>query len=599
MPLLKQVGRELETARILIGTLKWTKPTERVNTTLVADDLEASVDRNAGRVAFRFEGHDTTYEAFDARANRYAHWALRQGLQPGDVVALFMGNAPDYVACWYGLSKVGVVTALINSGLTGASLAHCLSISGARHVICGPEQAELIRADRSDMPEGLRYWQSGEEAALPGFRSLETGLASVSDNRPDPVCRAGLTSADTCLMIYTSGTTGLPKAAKMSHMRVRYFMRSFIAVCDVTARDRVYVTLPLYHSTGGLCGIGVALTTGACVVLRRKFSASAFWQDAVAERVSVFVYIGELCRYLVNQPESDLDRAHSIRTGFGNGLRGDVWDAFERRFGISPLKEFYGSTEGNVGMMNFDGRPGAVGRVPPWIRGPFRNLRIVLTSPETGQLVRGPDGLCVEAKADEPGELVGQIGEKSRTRFEGYENRDATERKIARDVAVAGDAWFRTGDLMRRDADGYFYFVDRMGDTFRWKGENVSTQEVAAVIGQVGGVAAVNVYGVAVPGHDGRTGMAAITPGADFDPADVAAAVNARLPGYARPRFLRLTREMETTGTLKLTKMALIDEGFDPSRVVDDIYWLDLETGSYRALDLSSYRAIVEGRVRL
>jgi fatty-acyl-CoA synthase len=300
--------------------------------------------------------------------------------------------------------------------------------------------------------------------------------------------------------------------------------------------------------------------------LRRKFSASHFWDHVADHDCTVFVYIGELCRYLLNQPSHSKERAHRLRLGFGNGLRPDVWTEFQERFSVPNILEFYGSTEGNVSMFNFDGQPGAIGRVPPYLQRNFA-VRLVRFDVEAEEVIRGDDGLCILCEPGEAGEAVGLIQDDARHNFSGYADKAASEKKILRDVLQHGDAWFRTGDLMRQDKDGYFYFVDRIGDTFRWKGENVSTTEVAQTIARYPGVAEVNVYGVKVDASDGRAGMAAITPTAAFNIKGLPAFLEQELPAYARPLFVRIQPALETTGTFKYRKVDLVRDGFDPAKI--------------------------------
>jgi fatty-acyl-CoA synthase len=305
----------------------------------------------------------------------------------------------------------------------------------------------------------------------------------------------------------------------------------------------------------------------------------------VDNRATVFVYIGELCRYLVNQPPGEVERKHTLRCGFGNGLRADVWAQFAQRFGVSDLIEFYGATEGNVGLINFDAFPGAVGRIPPWLKGPMSNVRIVRHDADTVLPVRGPDGLCVEAGEGETGEMIGRIGVEARQRFDGYGDADETARKVISDVFSRGDAWFRTGDLMRRDGLGYVYFVDRIGDTFRWKGENVSTREVENVLCAFPGIVFANVYGVSVPGEEGRAGMAALSVEGPLDLAALARHLQQNLQPAAIPVYLRLDAEMDTTQTLKLRKGALQAQGFDPQLTGCPVWTWDRASGGYTPLN--------------
>ncbi|MFN3912658.1 long-chain-acyl-CoA synthetase [Hyphomonas sp.] len=570
---------------------KWTGDISPESDFLVADDFERAVDAFPNNIAFRFEGQSTTYAEFDALASRFANWALAQGLKAGDCVSLFMENRPEYVAAWAGFSKAGLVTALINHNLEGDALAHCVNIAATKLIVTGAEQDEALRAAMDRVLGTPAVWSLG--GTFGG--DLGGALEAFSAARPDRKHRAGLLGKDLCLYVYTSGTTGMPKAARLTQARTQGMMRSFIAPCRITPKDKVYITLPLYHGTGGLCGIGQALMTGATAVIRRKFSASAFWDDAATEGVTAIVYIGELCRYLLNSPPHPKERAHRIRTGFGNGLRPEVWQAFLDRFSIPHLCEFYGSTEGNVSFLNFDGKVGAVGRIPGWLKSQFKHIAFVKFDVENEHPVRGPDGMCIRAAVDEAGEALGQIGDDVRQRFEGYNDASATEKKLLRDVFEKGDLWFRTGDLLRMDKDGYIYFVDRIGDTFRWKGENVSTNEVGEAMSQIEGIKTANVYGVSIPGTDGKAGMAAITVEGEVDFAGLYAALDAKLPTYAVPIFIRVQPEAETTGTFKYRKVELVADGFDPEKVSEPLWILDPGERRYMPMTPGRYAMLLSG----
>jgi fatty-acyl-CoA synthase len=561
----------------------------------IADAIEECVDPNLTRTFISFEGRDTSYAAFEARANQFAHWGLSVGLKKGDTIALFMENRPDYIAFWAGMAKIAVKTALINYNLTGAGLSHCLKVVNCRGIVMNPELAEQWLTAAPSTPLELGAFAVGGEAA--GLKCIDTDLLNMARERPEKSLRAGVKGGDVALYIYTSGTTGLPKAAKITNLRAQGLMRVFYDATDAKPEDRIFLTLPLYHATGGMCGVGTAMNAGAAIVLRRKFSASHFWQEAIENKATMLVYIGELGRYLMNQPVSKLEREHTIRKGFGNGLRADVWAQFVERTGIKTLVEFYGSTEGNVSFFNLDGHIGAVGRIPPILKSRLKG-RIIKFDANTNEPVRGPDGLCIEAAPNEPGEAVGPITGEPRQRFDGYIVEAQSKKKLLRDVFAKGDLWFRTGDLMKMDKDGYIYFVDRVGDTFRWKSENVSTTEVEMAVSSFAGVKHAVVYGVEAPGHDGRAGMAAITPNG-MDLASLWKHLSASLPSYARPVFLRFQGEVETTGTLKYRKVDLVNDGFDPSKTSDPLYVADLEKQQYVPLDAAMFAKIKSGTMRL
>ena len=595
MSLATRIRRELRFLRPLIRTLNRVRSVAADSPHLACDDLEEAVDRWRERPALQFEGRTITYGEFDALANRYAHWAAARGLRRSSTVGILLPNRLDYVAAWYGLSKIGVAAALINNHLAGGALANCLRLADASHIIVDDETAPALEAVRASLGKSITIWTLG--APNGDQRNLTTALKGSSAVRPDRETRGAMTAKDTALYIFTSGTTGLPKAARITHMRVQLYMRGFAAATGARPEDRVFCALPLYHATGGLCSMGAALLNGGVFILARRFSASHFWDEILASQATMFVYIGELCRYLVNQPPRPEDRDSKIRMAFGNGLRPEVWRKLKARFRIPEILEFYGSTEGNVSMFNFDGRVGAIGRAPRYLRGHF-NVRLIRFDVEKEEPIRAANGLCIEAKPGEVGECVGEIGADARRAYVGYADHAATERKVLRDVFKKGDAFFATGDLMRQDKDGYFYFVDRVGDTFRWKGENVSTTEVAERLAAAPGVLEATVYGVEVGALDGRAGMASLVVGPDFDVKALKDKLDAELPDYAQPLFIRLQAAIETTGTFKYRKMDMVADGFDPERVREPLYYRHPEKG-YVKLSKATYAKIVSGEVRL
>jgi fatty-acyl-CoA synthase len=537
-----------------------------------------------------------TYKDLDDASNRYAHWARQAGVTQGEVVALLMENRPEYLAAWLGLHKAGAAAALLNTHQRGMPLAHSISVAGARHLILGAELADTFAEARPLLQTQPTVWVSG--ASTQGFEDLDAALAQSSAAEADSAWRKGVVGRDNAFLIFTSGTTGLPKAANFSHMRTLFMMYGFSGALDSKPHDRMYNVLPLYHTAGGICAVGAVFTTGGSVVIKRKFSVHEFWQDCFAYKPTFFQYIGELCRYLLNAPHDIHERSHNLRVITGNGLRPEIWPQFQARFAIPKIVEFYGATEGNVSMLNYDGKVGAVGRVPWYARGVV-TTRIVRFDIEHETPIRGSDGLCQECAAGEVGEAIGRISDKPLEAFEGYTQKSDTEKKILRNVFRHGDAWFRTGDLMKRDEHDYFYFIDRIGDTFRWKGENVATGEVAEALGVVPGIQEANVYGVQVPGQDGRAGMAALVVTPEFDPALLAGKLAANLPAYARPVFLRIEPEMEITGTFKQRKVDLVKDGFNPQTIPNPLYILDPATQQYRPLDNALYDAVISGGLKL
>jgi fatty-acyl-CoA synthase len=361
----------------------------------------------------------------------------------------------------------------------------------------------------------------------------------------------------------------------------------------------MYNCLPLYHSIGGVVAVGAVLVNGGSVVIREKFSAGRFWDDVTRFDCTLVQYIGELCRYLVNAAPHPRETAHRIRLCCGNGLRANVWNAFKTRFRIPQILEFYAATEGNMSLYNVDGKPGAIGRIPSYLAHRFP-AALVKVDIESGEPLRDERGFCLRCAPNEVGQAIGKIGKGSGVggRFDGYTSVAETEKKILHNVFEECDAWFATGDLMRRDEQGFFYFVDRLGDTFRWKGENVATSEVAEAIATFPGITEANVYGVAIPGTEGRAGMATAVLDGELDLAALRLHLAERLPPYARPVFLRLTGGMETTATFKHTKVGLAAEGYDPNSIKDRLYLDHPAHDAYVPLDPILFDEIQRGLVR-
>jgi fatty-acyl-CoA synthase len=540
-----------------------------------------------------------TYRALRERSNRYARWALAQGVGKGEAVGLLMPNRPEYMAIWLGITEVGGVVSLLNTNLSGPSLAHCINIVEPRHIIAAAELTDPLTTALPALAGAAKLWVHG--AAHDGFARLDQDVERQAGEPLGPGERRPPTIRDPALHIYTSGTTGLPKAARVSHFRLMQWTHWFAGVMGTRPSDRMYNCLPMYHSVGGVVATGAVLVGGGSVVIREKFSAHQFWRDIARWDCTLFQYIGELCRYLLHADSDPHEVEHRIRLCCGNGLRPDIWDDFRNRFRIPQILEFYAATEGAVSLFNIDGKPGSIGRIPPFLAHRFP-VALVKFDAQKEAPVRDERGFCVRVSPSEIGEAIGKVSSDPSNpgaRFEGYTSREASEQKILRDVFEPGDAWFRTGDLMRRDAKGHFYFVDRLGDTFRWKGENVSTAEVAATICAFPGVKAATVYGVTVPGAEGRAGMAALVTSDELDLAAFRSHLTDRLPGYARPLFFRFRRELALTGTFKYTKNELVRDGFDPAASEDAIYFNHPKSDALVRLDEGLYDSIQRGQICL
>uniref|UniRef100_A0A669ERP6 Very long-chain fatty acid transport protein n=1 Tax=Oreochromis niloticus TaxID=8128 RepID=A0A669ERP6_ORENI len=502
---------------------------------------------NKPALIYEATGEMWTFTQLDEISNGVAHWARGQGWVSGDVVALFMESRPLQVALWLGLAKVGVEAALINFSLRCDPLLHCIGVSESRAIVFGAELAD-----------------------------------------------------DRLFYIYTSGTTGLPKAAIVVHSRYYRIAAFGYFAFRMRSDDIVYDCLPLYHSAGNIIGVGQCLIHGLTVVVKKKFSASRFWEDCIKYNCTVVQYIGEICRYLLSQPVRPAEKQHKVRLAVGNGLRPSVWEAFMERFGVAQIGEFYGATECNCSIANMDGKVGACGfnsRILPNVY----PIRLVRVDEDTMELVRDSRGFCVPCRPGEPGLLVGRINQQDPLRrFDGYANQDATKKKIAHNVFKKNDSAYLSGDVLVMDELGYMYFRDRSGDTFRWRGENVSTTEVEGILSNLLGQTDVAVYGVAVPGVEGKAGMAAIADATgSFDCSNFLQNIQRVLPPYARPVFLRISPHVDTTGTFKIQKTRLQREGFDPRLTNDKIYFLNTRGARYEAMNEELYNAIVEGRMSL
>jgi fatty-acyl-CoA synthase len=569
------------TAKSWASALEMTASIPKNPGRIFPDVIDELAERHGNAPALLSEAEHLTYRALAERSNQYTRWALNEGLVKGAVVCLLMPNRPEYLAIWLGITRAHGIVSLLNTNLTGSGLAHCINIAGPTHIIVDPQ---LIGSFIS----AQQMLTCSPKLCVAGSRMIE----QCSGEPLRKAERRPLSILDTALYIYTSGTTGLPKAAKVSHFRLMQWSHWFAGMMGIRHTDVMYNCLPMYHSVGGVVATGAVLAGGGSVAIRDRFSASRFWDDIVRWDCSLFQYIGELCRYLLHTEPSPQETTHRIRMCCGNGLRVDVWTDFQKRFRIPEILEFYAATESNISLFNVDGKPGSIGRIPSFL--PHRFAVKLVKFDERGS--------CVPCAPNEIGEAIGKISTDAANpggHFEGYTNEEASEKKILRDVFEPGDAWFRTGDLMRKDEKGYYYFVDRVGDTFRWKGENVATSEVSEAISAFPGIREANVYGVVVPGAEGRAGMAAVAVDGELDLEAFRTHLVSCLPSYARPAFLRIQSELQVTATFKHTKNDLVREGYDPAVTSDAIYFNDVERQAFVQIDDEVYERIKMGLIRL
>uniref|UniRef100_A0A8C2HU78 long-chain-fatty-acid--CoA ligase n=1 Tax=Cyprinus carpio TaxID=7962 RepID=A0A8C2HU78_CYPCA len=572
------------------------KRTSRVVT--VVDRFVQQAQRIPDKAFLIYEGVTYTYGELEERSNRVAR-VFKDAVKEGDTVALLMSNEPDFLSVWFGLCKLGCAVAFLNTNIRSRSLLHCFRCCGAELLVVGADLLETLEDILPSLQQdGITVWCMRRDSPRPGVHSLLDQMQKAS-REPVPAERRSVRCLRTpTLYIFTSGTTGLPKAAVITHLQALKAAGGFW-VYGATGSDVIYTPLPLYHSAASLVGIGGTIELGATCVLKKKFSASQFWDDCRKHNVTIFQYIGELCRYLCNQPMVENEKDHRVHMGVGNGLRQDVWREFLRRFGDIRMCEIYGSTEGNLCFMNHIGKIGAVGRSNFFYKLIFK-YDLVKYDLVREEPVRDHSGFCQHVQKGETGLLLSKIC--SQSPFFGYAgSKQLTEKKILRDVFVKGDAYFNTGDLMAEDEDDFICFRDRVGDTFRWKGENVATTEVTEILGLVDFIQEANVYGVQVPGNEGRAGMAAVIvrPECRFDGKKLFSHVLRELPSYARPLFIRLQESLEMTSTFKQQKFSLVESGFDPCSISEPLFFLDCTEKSYIPLTSSIYDSIVSGQKKL
>ncbi|XP_068129703.1 long-chain fatty acid transport protein 2-like [Hyperolius riggenbachi] len=547
-----------------------------------------------------YQDESYTFKEIYLKSNQAA-WALQEHakLTKGDCVAIFMGNEPAYVWLWLGLAKLGCPMACLNYNIRAKSLLHCFNCSKAKVLIAAPELKNAVEEVLPALAEqDVQVFYLSRDSPTDGVISLLDKVEAASQEQVPESYRSHMNAKSPVLYIYTSGTTGLPKAAVISHGKM-LMSSSISTLAGLTGKDILYLSLPLYHSAAFMIGLRGCIQQGATCVLRKKFSASQFWNDCRKYNITAVQYIGETVRYLCNTPKRDNDKDHRVRLAIGNGLRPDVWKEFISRFGPIKIFEFYGATEGNIIFYNYAGKAGAAGRSNFLLRA-TRPFELIKYDAEMDEPIRDAFGRCIKVARGETGLLVSKITLK--TPFAGYAGDPSlTEKRRLRDVFEKGDFYFNTGDLLMMDRQGFLYFQDRVGDTFRWKGENVATTEVADIVGMADFIEEVNVYGVTVPYHEGRIGMAAIKlkEGQSFDGENLYAKVMNYLPNYARPRFVRIQESIEITGTYKQRKVTLVSEGFNPLTVKEPLYFLDEAEKRYKPMNQEIYNAILKNKLKL
>ena len=582
-----------------IGNLKSLLNSRMEDEVSMVDFLERHAVERPNSLALKFEDRQISWSELNRKANQMAHYFRSRGVTFGDKIALNIENRPELLFATMGCLKIGAVAGMVNTGQTNEALAHSLRLIEPRLIIVGTEclanmetVADMIDEQYSDK---LLYIADGDKATAPShYRDLMAAMAGQAEDNILP--EQALTLGTPIFYIFTSGTTGLPKASITTHMKVFRAGTQFgVNVMSLKPEDTYYCALPLYHSNALTVGFGSCLSSGATLALRRKFSASQFWQDCIKYEATAAIYIGELLRYLLAQPVRESDKAHHVTRVLGNGLRPDIWMEFKNRFGIGRVHEFYGASEGNTGFVNIFNFDKTVGWSPQY----GKAWDVVQYDVDEDQPVRGDDAFMKRMAVGDTGLLIAQITEQNP--FDGYTDAQASEKKILRDVFEKGDAWFNTGDLVVLQKHGHIQFGDRIGDTFRWQGENVATTEVESVIMKWPEIEDAVVYGVTVPGRDGRCGMLYLTQKEEgkLDLNGLAAHMRDKLPSYAVPRFIRIGQKVDVTGTFKFQKTKLKNAAYKIDEVDDPLYVLARDADGVEPINAEVQGKIDNDELRL
>ncbi len=583
-----------------IEGLFWMKQLRNKRKMSLGSVLEKQAAKYKDKPLILFEDREISYTLFNETANRYSHLFQKRGFIKGDTVAVLMDNRPEFLIVHAGLAKIGVIPALINNNIKGKTLVHAVNIAEARALVIGAEYlGEYLKIKNEiKLKKPGTVFVECENGTVKMPAGVED-LKGLLDKEPvsNPSIFTQIDSKDTLEYIYTSGTTGLPKATELKHQKwLQLGYASGGIALRAIPEDVQYLCLPLYHNSGINIAWAVTLVHGGTIALRRKFSAGNFWDDVRKYKATLFIYIGELCRYLNNQPPEENDLDNTLKYILGNGMRGDYWLEFQNRFGIKKIIEVYGATEGVGTIANLKGVPGMIGKLT--VAG-VRMGEVVKYDVDTETILRDARGAAVRCRPEETGLFLAAINDLNP--FSGYKNnKNATNAKVIEDVFKKGDRYFISGDLFKMHKNGYISFVDRLGDTFKWKGEVVATNEVSDILSRFGSFEDCNVYGVTVKKTEGRAGMAALTllPGAKLDLNSFAEYVIENIAVYARPYFIRISKEMEATSSFKQIKSNLQNEGFNPSVIKDPLYFLNPQKGKYVKITKNIYDDIEKGVYR-
>ncbi len=577
----------------IVEGLKYIRKKDKNEALSIGTYLERNAEKYPSLPAILYEDSCYTHRQFNEWINRYANYFTMQGIKHGDAVAILLENRPEILVCAGALAKLGAIAALIHTQQHGDALLHSLLLCNPKAYVIGEELMDSFQEIQSKLnpeDEPLYFLPDTNQSRPPkGYINLAEATKNISFQNPPSTTSVKL--KDPCFYVYTSGTTGLPKAAIMTHFRWIKASAGFgMLALNMTPEDVIYVALPFYHNNAITVAWSSAAARGSTVAISRKFSVSRFWEDTRKFHATAFCYIGELCRYLMNHSPESNDADNPVYKIIGNGLRLDIWKDFKKRFGISEVYEFYAASEGNNAFVNLFNLDCTVGISPL----PYMLATYDIAANAT---LRDKNGFCIPAKRGEIGLMLAKVTEK--TPFDGYTNKEANERKLMRDVLKKGDLWFNTGDLLKNLGFRHAQFIDRLGDTFRWKGENVSTTEVEEVTNKFPQVEESTTYGVQIPKTEGRAGMISLVsniPPQQFDAIGLTDHLHHYLPHYAIPVFVRIQSELQVTGTFKHRKMELKEQGYDRYQIEDPLYVLLPNAKQYVELTEKRYQDILDGK---
>lgn len=585
--------KELE---IYTRILKTTAEIQKNQNQSVGTHVEKLAQEIPDKIALYFEEKKWTWKKLNEESNRYANYFSKVGVKPGDTVALMVENCPEFLFATTGINKLQAISALMNFNQKKQALIHAFNVVNSKWIIVTgrnlPSFMEI--ADQLPLSKKNILIINNPKKLSHKFIDLvqEFELKSIQTSNPSTTNNSIL--RETCSYIFSSGTTGLPKAIIMWNLRfINQTISTSIETCQLTSDDVIYIVIPLYHNLGFGISWTAAWLTGAAVALKREFSASNFWRDACKYGVTFTTYVGEIPRYLLNQPVTEYDKNHKLKKMSGVGLRKSIWEQFKSRFEIEHIFEFYGLTEGAAGFLNIEEKSGMIGRniIP--------GTELAKVNPETGIFLKNESGFCLKCKPGDIGMALNEL--KSDTLFTGYKDKDKTEKKIMYNVFKKRDKFFNTGDILKLHKDKWVSFVDRFGDTFRWKGENVSTMEVESIINAYPSIEISAVYGVSIPNTEGKAGMAAlkIDPNIEFDIKEFSKFILDNLPSYSIPLFIRIREKLELVGPLKIKKVDLRKEAYDLNKIQDILFFWDSKLKKYVKFTENIYQDLINGKIKV